>query len=35
MSIEDVPQEVYDCLIFADSLGAYFNADIRDRFAAS
>lgn len=27
-----VPQELYDGLIFADSLGAYFNAHIRDRF---
>lgn len=29
---EDVPQEIYDGLIFSDSLGAYFNAHIRDRF---
>lgn len=29
---EDVPQEVYDSLLFADSLGAYFNAHIRDHF---
>lgn len=28
----DVPQELYDGLIFADSLGAYFNAHIRDHF---
>jgi KTSC domain-containing protein len=28
----DVPQEVYDGLLFADSLGAYFNAHIRDQF---
>jgi hypothetical protein len=28
----DVPQELYDGLIFSDSLGAYFNAHIRDRF---
>jgi hypothetical protein len=28
-----VPQEVYDGLIFADSLGTYFNAHIRDCFA--
>jgi len=28
----DVPQELYDGLIFADSLGAYFNTHIRDRF---
>jgi len=27
-----VPQEIYDGLIFADSLGAYFNAHIRDRY---
>jgi hypothetical protein len=30
---EDVPQELYDGLLFADSLGTYFNAYIRDRFA--
>lgn len=29
---QEVPQELYDGLIFADSLGAYFNAHIRDRF---
>ena len=29
----DVPQEIYDGLLFADSLGAYFNAHVRDRFA--
>ena len=29
---EDVPQEVYDSLLFADSLGAYFNSHIRDHF---
>lgn len=29
---EGVPQELYDALIFADSLGAYFNAHIRDHF---
>jgi len=29
---EHVPQEIYDGLIFADSLGRYFNAYIRDRF---
>jgi lysyl-tRNA synthetase class 2 len=29
---KDVPQELYDGLIFADSLGAYFNTHIRDRF---
>jgi hypothetical protein len=28
----DVPQELYDGLIFADSLGAFFNRHIRDRF---
>jgi hypothetical protein len=30
---EDVPQEVYDGLLFADSLCAYFNSHVRDRFA--
>ena len=29
----DVPQELYDALLFADSIGAFFNAHIRDRFA--
>ena len=29
---EDVPQEIYDALIFADSLGRYFNSHIRDQF---
>ena len=29
---QEVPQELYDGLIFADSLGAYFNTHIRDRF---
>ena len=29
---EHVPQELYDGLIFSDSLGRYFNAHIRDRF---
>ena len=29
---EEVPQELYDALIFSDSLGAFFNAHIRDRF---
>ena len=29
---QDVPQEVYDGLIAADSLGGYFNACIRDHF---
>jgi hypothetical protein len=28
----DVPQELYDGLIFANSLGGYFNAHIRDHF---
>lgn len=28
----DVPQDVYDGLIFSDSLGTYFNAHIRDRY---
>ena len=28
----DVPQDVYDGLIFADSIGSYFNAHVRDRF---
>ncbi len=27
-----VPQELYDRLIFADSIGAYFNAHVRDHF---
>jgi len=27
-----VPQEIYDSLIFADSIGAYFNAHIRDHY---
>ena len=30
---EDVPQEIYDGLIFADSLGRYFNTHIRDHFS--
>ena len=30
---EDVPQELYDALLFADSVGAFFNAHIRDCFA--
>ena len=30
---QDVPQELYDGLIFADSLGRYFNAHIRDHFS--
>jgi hypothetical protein len=29
---EEVPQEIYDGLIFADSLGGYFNAHIRGHF---
>ena len=29
---EDVPQEIYDSLLFADSIGAYFNCHIRDHF---
>lgn len=28
----DVPQEIYDRLIFADSIGAYFNTNIRDHY---
>ena len=28
----DVPQELYDALLFADSLGRFFNRHIRDRF---
>lgn len=27
-----VPQDVYDGLIFANSIGTFFNAHIRDRF---
>jgi hypothetical protein len=27
-----VPQELYDRLLFADSIGAFFNRHIRDRF---
>ena len=30
---QDVPQELYDGLIFADSLSRYFNAHILGRFA--
>jgi len=30
---EEVPQEIYDSLLFADSIGAYFNCHIRDRFS--
>ena len=29
---QDVPQDLYDGLLFADLLGAYFNAHIRDGF---
>ena len=29
---DEVPEEVYDGLLFADSLGTYFNAHIRDCF---
>ena len=29
---EDVPVEIYDGLIFSDSLGRYFNCHIRDQF---
>ncbi len=28
----DVPQEIYDALLFADSLGTFFNAYIRGRY---
>ncbi len=30
---DEVPEEIYDSLLFSDSLGAYFNTHIRDRFA--
>jgi hypothetical protein len=30
---EDVPQAIYDRLLFADSMGRYFNAHVRDRFS--
>jgi hypothetical protein len=30
---QEVPQEIYDGLIFAESLGGYFNAHILGRFA--
>ena len=30
---EEVPQELYDSLLFADSLGAFFNTHIRGHFA--
>jgi len=29
---DGVPEEVYDSLLFSDSLGAYFNTHIRDCF---
>jgi hypothetical protein len=29
---QEVPRELYDGLIFADSLGRYFNSHIRDHF---
>lgn len=29
---EGVPQELYDALLFSDSIGAFFNRHIRDRF---
>jgi hypothetical protein len=29
---EGVPQELYDRLLFADSVGGFFNRHIRDRF---
>ncbi len=29
----DVPREVYDALLAADSRGAFFNAHIRDAYA--
>jgi hypothetical protein len=29
---EEVPQDIYDGLLFADSLGAFFNSHIRDHF---
>jgi hypothetical protein len=31
---EEVPQEIYDSLIFADSIGAYFQDNIEGRFLA-
>ena len=30
---EDVPQELYDALIFANSVGAFFNRHIRGSFS--
>jgi hypothetical protein len=29
---EDVPQEIYDALLFSESLGRYFNTHIRGHF---
>ena len=29
---EDVPQVIYDRLLFADSMGKYFNAHVHGRF---
>ncbi|MBV9549903.1 MAG: KTSC domain-containing protein [Alphaproteobacteria bacterium] len=29
---EDVPQKLYDALLFANSVGAFFNRHIRDCF---
>ena len=29
---EDVPQEIYDSLIFADSIGSFFHDRIEGRF---
>jgi hypothetical protein len=29
---EGVPQELYDRMLFADSVGAFFNRHIRDHF---
>jgi KTSC domain len=29
---QEIPLELYDALIFAESLGGYFNAHIRDHF---
>ena len=29
---EDVPQELYDRMLFSDSIGAFFIRHIRDRF---
>jgi hypothetical protein len=29
-----VPQELYDALLFADSLGAFFKTHIQDRFSS-